>query len=93
MLILPPPDVSIEEAKEEFSGEGLWPYLVISGRARVTKGGAMDVMDRLAEFYIGPGKQYPYRDMPDGVVFSDAFTVFDLVVFRSHFARPAQLLQ
>jgi hypothetical protein len=24
-LILPPPDVSIEEAKEEFSGEGLIP--------------------------------------------------------------------
>jgi len=24
-LILPPPDVSIEEAREEFSGEGLIP--------------------------------------------------------------------
>ena len=25
-------------------------------------------MDRLAEFYIGPGQRYPMRDVPDGVV-------------------------
>ena len=26
------------------------------------------VMDRLAEFYIGPGAKFPMRDMPTGVV-------------------------
>jgi hypothetical protein len=25
-------------------------------------------MDRLAEFYIGPGQKFPMRDVPEGVV-------------------------
>jgi hypothetical protein len=39
---------------------------VIQGRATVTPGGALDVMDRLAEFYIGPGQRYGWRDAPAG---------------------------
>ena len=35
---------------------------------RITEGGALAMMDRLAEYYIGPGQQYPMRDVPDGVV-------------------------
>lgn len=53
---------------KEHSGEGLWPYAVVQGRVTITKGGALDVMDRFAEFYIGPGQQYPLRDVPEGVV-------------------------
>ena len=54
---------------KEFSGQGLWPYAVIQGRVdRITEGGALDVMDRLSEYYIGPGQQYPMRDVPDGLV-------------------------
>ena len=42
---------------------------MIQGRVdRITEGGALAVMDRLAEFYIGPGQRYPMRDTPDGVV-------------------------
>lgn len=56
------------EAKEPM-GERLWPYAVVQGRVdRITEGGALDVMDRLAEHYIGAGAQYPLRDAPDGVV-------------------------
>jgi PPOX class probable F420-dependent enzyme len=56
------------EAKESM-GEPLWPYAVVQGRVdRITEGGALDVMDRLAEHYIGGGAQYPLRDAPDGVV-------------------------
>jgi PPOX class probable F420-dependent enzyme len=62
------PRVTLSFEAKESGGEALWPYLVISGRARVTQGGAMDVMDRLAEYYIGPRARYPYRDMPEGVV-------------------------
>jgi PPOX class probable F420-dependent enzyme len=54
---------------KEFSGQGLWPYAVIQGRVdEVTEGGALAVMDRLAEFYIGPGQRYPMRDAPEGLV-------------------------
>jgi PPOX class probable F420-dependent enzyme len=55
------------EAKEHLGG-GLHPYVVIQGRARVTEGGALEVMDNLAEFYLGPGQRYPLRDVPEGVV-------------------------
>lgn len=52
----------------EYEGEGLYPYIVIQGRARITEGGALEVMDRLAERYIGPGERFPARDAPAGVV-------------------------
>ena len=63
------PRVTLIFQAKEYSGQGLWPYAVVQGRVnRITEGGALDVMDRLAEYYIGPGQQYPMRDMPDGVV-------------------------
>ena len=49
-------------------GEGLHPYLVIEGQARVSEGGALELMDRLAEHYIGPGQRFPMRDAPEGAV-------------------------
>jgi PPOX class probable F420-dependent enzyme len=62
------PRVSLSFEAKEYDGEGLWPYLVIRGRGRVSDGGALEVMDRLAEYYIGPGAMYPMRDLPPGVV-------------------------
>jgi PPOX class probable F420-dependent enzyme len=54
---------------KEYSGDGLWPYAVVQGRvSRIVEGGALEVMDRLAEAYIGPGQQFWMRDVPDGVV-------------------------
>jgi PPOX class probable F420-dependent enzyme len=54
---------------KEYTGQGLWPYAVVQGRVdRIVEGGALALMDRLAEFYIGPGQVYPMRDVPDGVV-------------------------
>lgn len=47
---------------------GLHPYLVIRGTARVTEGGALPVMDRLAEVYMGPGRQFWWREAPPGYV-------------------------
>lgn len=38
-------------------------YLVLRGRARVTEGGAPELLQRLAETYIGPGVTFP--PMPD----------------------------
>jgi hypothetical protein len=47
----------------------LWPYAVVQGHAdRITEAGALEVMDQLAEFYIGPGQVYPMREVSDGLV-------------------------
>jgi PPOX class probable F420-dependent enzyme len=62
------PRVVLSFEAREHTGEGLHPYLVVQGRARITEGGALEVMDRLAEHYLGPGQKYPMRDVPDGVV-------------------------
>jgi PPOX class probable F420-dependent enzyme len=62
------PRVVLSFEAAEHTGEGLHPYLVVEGRARITEGGALDVMDHLAQYYIGPGEVYPMRDVPDGVV-------------------------
>lgn len=53
---------------KEHSGEGLHPYLVVQGRGTISEGGALAVMDALAEYYIGPAATFPMRDVPDGVV-------------------------
>jgi PPOX class probable F420-dependent enzyme len=63
------PRVVLSFQAKEYSGQGLWPYAVVQGRVRrITEGGALAVMDRLAEFYIGPGQRYPMREVPDGLV-------------------------
>jgi PPOX class probable F420-dependent enzyme len=62
------PRISLSFQANEYTGEGLHPYVVIRGRATVTEDGALPVMDRLAAYYIGPGATYPMRDFPDGAV-------------------------
>ena len=62
------PRITISFQANEHTGQGLHPYLVAKGTARITEGGALPVMDRLAEAYIGPGATFPNRDMPDGFV-------------------------
>ena len=63
------PRIVISAHAKQYDGQGLWPYAVVQGRVdRITEGGALAVMDRLAEFYIGPGQRYPMREVPEGVV-------------------------
>jgi PPOX class probable F420-dependent enzyme len=42
------PRIVLSFAAKEHRGEGLHPYAVVQGRAHITEGGALDVMDRLA---------------------------------------------
>lgn len=64
------PRVVLTIQAREYTGSGLWPYAVLQCRVdRITEGGALAVMDRLAEYYIGPGQHYPMRDAPEGLVF------------------------
>jgi PPOX class probable F420-dependent enzyme len=43
---------------------GLVEYLVVYGRARVTEGGAPELLQRLARVYLGPGVRFPPMDDP-----------------------------
>jgi PPOX class probable F420-dependent enzyme len=62
------PRVTVSFQANEHSGQGLHPYLVVAGRAAIVDGGALPLMDRLSEHYIGPGQQFPMRNVPDGAV-------------------------
>lgn len=62
------PRVVVSFQASEHDGPGLHPYAVIQGKGSVTEGGALEWMDHLAEFYIGPGSQFPMRDGPPGFV-------------------------
>ncbi len=43
---------------------GLDEYVVIHGRARITEGGAAELLQRLAHTYLGPGVKFPPMDDP-----------------------------
>jgi PPOX class probable F420-dependent enzyme len=48
----------------ERNATGLNEYLVIYGTARVTEGGAAELLQRLARTYLGPGVRFPPMDNP-----------------------------
>jgi PPOX class probable F420-dependent enzyme len=43
---------------------GLAEYLVVHGTARVTEGGAPELLQRLAHVYLGPNVKFPPMDDP-----------------------------
>jgi PPOX class probable F420-dependent enzyme len=43
---------------------GLDEYVVIHGRARITEGGAAELLQRLARTYLGPDVKFPTMDDP-----------------------------
>jgi PPOX class probable F420-dependent enzyme len=43
---------------------GLVEYVVIHGRARITEGGAPELLQRLARVYLGPDVKFPPMDDP-----------------------------
>jgi hypothetical protein len=59
------PRITLSFEAHESGGSPLHPYLVVQGRATVIPGGALDVMDRLAPFYIGQDR-FPSREVPAG---------------------------
>jgi PPOX class probable F420-dependent enzyme len=54
--------ISMEGADD--SELGLREYLVVRGHARVQEGGAPELLQRLAEVYLGPGVKFPPMDDP-----------------------------
>lgn len=58
--------VSFEASSESW---GMRHYLVVHGTARVTEGGAPELLSHLAQTYLGPGTPFPpMPDPPPGFV-------------------------
>jgi PPOX class probable F420-dependent enzyme len=57
------PRVSLSLEASQANEIGMRHYLVVHGRARIEEGGAPELLQRLAEVYIGPGVKFP--PMPD----------------------------
>jgi PPOX class probable F420-dependent enzyme len=63
------PRVSISLESSKVNEHGLREYLVVHGRGRIEEGGAPELLQNLAEVYIGPGVKFPpMPDPPPGFV-------------------------
>ena len=63
------PRASFSIETERSNEIGLVEYLVVHGHARVTAGGAPELLQRLAHVYLGPDVKFPpMPDPPPGVV-------------------------
>jgi PPOX class probable F420-dependent enzyme len=63
------PRVAMSIEAEGTNELGLKHYLIVYGRARITQGGAAELLQRLAETYLGPGVKFPpVPDPPPGYI-------------------------
>ena len=58
------PRVVLSFEAEGANAIGMRNYLVVHGRARVTHGGAPELLNALAQTYIGPGTAFPPMPAP-----------------------------
>jgi PPOX class probable F420-dependent enzyme len=58
------PRVSLSLEAGTRNAMGLDEYLVVHGTARVTEGGAPELLQRLAHVYLGPDVRFPPMDEP-----------------------------
>ncbi len=57
------PRVALSLLGDKTNAQGMREYLVVYGNARVTEGGAVDLLQRLAPIYLGPKADYPPASM------------------------------
>jgi PPOX class probable F420-dependent enzyme len=63
------PRVALSIEGVEIQSPGLLQYLVVHGRARITEGGAPELLQELAYRYLGPDVKFPpMPDPPPGLV-------------------------
>ena len=63
------PRVSLSMEGTATNAMGLREYLVVHGTARIVEGGGPELLQRLAQTYLGPGVKFPpMDDPPPGVV-------------------------
>jgi len=56
--------VALSITTDQLNASGLTEYLVVYGHARITEGGAPELLQRLAYTYIGAGVKFPPMDDP-----------------------------
>lgn len=56
--------VAISFESSTKSAMGLTEYLLVYGQARIEEGGAPELLQKLAEIYMGPGVKFPPMDNP-----------------------------
>jgi len=57
------PRVVLSMLGDKINANGLREYVVIYGNARVTEGGAVDLLQRLGRIYLGPEADFPQAAM------------------------------
>jgi hypothetical protein len=58
------PRVALTVEAEGANPVGMAHYLIVYGIARLVDGGAPQLLQRLAEVYVGPGVKFPPMDNP-----------------------------
>src|SRR5260370_30077097 len=53
------PRVALSLLSDKTNASGMREYVVVHGKARVTDGGAVNLLQRLARIYLGPWADYP----------------------------------
>lgn len=63
------PRVALTVEAEGANPVGMTNYVIVHGTARLVEGGAPELLQRLAERYVGPGVKFPpFDDPPPGHV-------------------------
>ncbi len=63
------PRVALTVEADGANPVGMANYLIVHGTARLAEGGAPELLQRLAETYLGPGVKFPpFEDPPPGHV-------------------------
>jgi PPOX class probable F420-dependent enzyme len=62
--ILRDPRVAVSLQAKSKSAMNLTEYAVLYGEARIQEGGGAELLQKLAEVYIGPGVKFPPMDNP-----------------------------
>ena len=57
------PRVALSFLSDKTNAQGLREYLVAYGNARITEGGAVPLVQRLAKIYLGPKADFPPASM------------------------------
>ncbi|HEY7317014.1 MAG TPA: PPOX class F420-dependent oxidoreductase [Candidatus Binatia bacterium] len=57
------PRVALSLLGDKTNAQGLREYVVVYGNARVTEGGAVDLLQRLGRVYLGPSIEFPPAPM------------------------------
>jgi PPOX class probable F420-dependent enzyme len=63
------PRVALVVQSPTKSARGLDEYLVVHGTARITEGGAPELLQELAHVYLGPEAVFPAPGSPPGYIF------------------------